>query len=84
MTIVIQHVESRQFLTGSDEWVGDPHEALLFGDTRHALNYCRREQLENVRLVVFFRDKKVSLLLYIPGSRTPAPAGMMKATPAAA
>jgi hypothetical protein len=30
-----------------------------------------------VRLVVFFKDRKVSLLLYIHGSNTPAPAGQI-------
>ena len=84
MTIVIQHLETRRFLAGPEAWVDDSHEALLFNDTRHALNYCRREELENVRLVVFFRDKKVSLLLYVPGSRTPVPAGVMKVTSVAA
>ena len=78
MTIVIQQIETRQFLAGQDEWVGDPHEALTFTDTRHALQYCRRHTLENVRLVVFFRDKKVSLLLYVPGAKTPAPAGRLQ------
>ena len=75
MTIAIQEIATRQFLAGEDEWVRDPQEALAFSDTRHALQYCRRHQLQNVRLVVFFRDKKVSLLLYVPGSNTPAPAG---------
>ena len=78
MTIVIQQVESRQFLVEPDDWVRDPHDALIFTDTRHALNYCRRHELENVRLVVYFRDKKVSLLLYVPGSNTPSPAGAMR------
>ncbi len=77
MTIVIQQTDTRQFLAGRDEWVGDPQEALTFTDTRHALQFCRRHSLENVRLVVFFRDKKVSLLLYVPGSKTPAPAGAL-------
>jgi hypothetical protein len=75
MTISIQEIATRHFLAGEDEWVRDPHEALTFSDTRHALQYCRRHHLENVRLVVFFQDKKVSLLLYVPGSNTPAPAG---------
>ncbi len=79
MTIVIQQVGTRQFLADRDEWVSDAREALSFSDTRHALAYCRRHALENVRLVVFFKDKKVSLLLYIPGSDTPAPAGAMRA-----
>jgi hypothetical protein len=78
MTIVIQQIETRQFLAGHDEWVADPHDAVAFADTRHALQYCRRHELENVRLVVFFRDKKVSLLLYVPGSKTPAPAGALR------
>ena len=78
MTIVIQQTDTRQFLAGYDEWVADPHDALLFSDTRHALQYCRRHALENVRLVIFFRDKKVSLLLYVPGSKTPAPAGALR------
>jgi hypothetical protein len=77
MTIVIQQIETRQFLAGPDEWVRDPHEAIAFTDTRHALRYCRRHELQDVRLVVFFRDKKVSLLLYVPGSDTPTPAGAM-------
>jgi hypothetical protein len=80
MTIVIQQIPTRQFLAGQDEWVRDPHDALAFSDTRHALQYCRRHELENVRLVVFFGDKKVSLLLYVPGSDTPAPAGSMQTT----
>ena len=78
MTIAIQDIESRQFLAGEDEWVSDPHDGLAFSDTRHALQYCRRHQLENVRLVIFFSDHKVSLLLYVPGSNTPAPAGSTK------
>jgi hypothetical protein len=82
MTIVIQQIETRQFLAKGDEWVSEAKEALSFSDTRHALHYCRRHSLENVRLVVFFRDKKVSLLLYVPGSDTPAPAGMMRAVAA--
>jgi hypothetical protein len=82
MTIVIQEVGSRRFLAGQDEWVSDAHEALAFSDTRHALGYCRRNKLENVRLVVFFKDKKVSLLLYVPGSDTPAPAGALRAVAA--
>jgi len=84
MTIAIQEIATRQFLAGEDEWVRDPHDALAFTDTRHAVQYCRRHQLENVRLVVFFRDNKVSLLLYVPGSSTPAPAGMMRFPPLAA
>ncbi len=80
MTIVIQQTDSRRFLAGDEEWVADPHEALTFDDTRQALQYCRRHTLQNVRLVVFFRDKKVSLLLYVPGSKTPAPAGVLHST----
>ena len=75
MTILIQQVGTRRFLAGTDDWVTDARDALTFADTRHALSYCRRHSLENVRLVVFFKDKKVSLLLYVPGSDTPAPAG---------
>ena len=77
MTIVIQQVGTRQFLADDNEWVSDPKDALTFSDTRHALGYCRRHALENVRLVVFFKDKKVSLLLYVPGSDTPTPAGAL-------
>jgi hypothetical protein len=82
MTIVIQQIETRRFLADRDEWVSEARDALPFSDTRHALSYCRRHALENVRLVVFFRDKKVSLLLYVPGSDTPAPAGAMRAVAA--
>lgn len=82
MNIVIQQIETREYLSGIDSWVKDPRDALSFGDTRKALGYCRRHELENVRLVVFFSDKKVSLLLYVPGSNTPAPAGMMRAAAA--
>ena len=78
MTIVIQQIETRQFLADTDEWVNDAKEALTFSDTRQALQYCRRHALQDVRLVVFFGDKKVSLLLYVPGSETPAPAGAMR------
>ena len=77
MTIVIQQVGTRQFLADPDEWVSDARDALSFSDTRHALSYCRRHSLENVRLVIFFKDKKVSLLLYVPGSDTPSPAGAL-------
>jgi hypothetical protein len=81
MNIVIQSVESRQFLaTAPEEWVKDPHDGLIFCDMRHALAYCRRHELANVRLVVFFRNKRVSLLLYVPGSAAPAPAGTTKST----
>jgi hypothetical protein len=77
MNIVIQQIETREFLAGSpNEWVKDPHDALVFSDTRHALAYCRRHELEGVRLVVFFKNNKVSLLLYVPGSAAPAPAGV--------
>lgn len=76
MNIVIQRTETREFLASlPDDWVKDPHDALVFSDTRHALDYCRRHELENVRLVVFFRNNKVSLLLYVPGSATPTPTG---------
>jgi hypothetical protein len=78
MTIVIQEAETRRFLARDGEWVRDPHEALTFPDARHALKYCRRHHLKEVRLVVFFRDNKVGLLLYVPGSKTPSPAGEMK------
>jgi hypothetical protein len=78
MTIVIQQVETRKYLAGYDEWIEDPHEALTFSDTRHALKYCRRHALTNVRLVVFFRDRKLGLLLYVPGAKTPAPAGALR------
>lgn len=79
MSIVIQQVETRRFLTEDDEWVVDPHDAITFSDTRHALQYCRVHALRNVRLVVFFKDRKVSLLLYVPGSKTPTPAGPIPA-----
>lgn len=78
MTIVIQQIETRQFLAESDEWVSDARDALTFSGTRQALRYCRHHALRDVRLVVFFGDKKVSLLLYVPGSETPAPAGAMR------
>jgi len=77
MTTMIQQIRTRKFLAGCDEWVRDAHEALTFTDTRHAFQYCRRHELENVRLVVFLHDKKVSLLLYVPGAKTPAPAGVL-------
>ena len=79
MTIAIQDVESRRFYADYDCWVAEPADAVSFADTRHALQFCRRHHLRNVRLVVFFQDRKVSLLLYVPGSDTPAPAGMMRA-----
>jgi hypothetical protein len=80
MTIVIQHVETRQFLAGRDDWVADPHDALTFADTRHAVKYCRRHTLETVRLVAFLKNRAVSLLFYVPGSDVPEPAGAIKAT----
>ena len=80
MTIVIQHAETRQFLIGLDEWVIDPRGALTFTDTRKAMNYCRRHELNEVRLLAFFRDKKLSLLLYVPGSKTPTPTGSLHTT----
>jgi hypothetical protein len=79
MTVVIQQIDTRHYLAGEDEWVRDPHDALSFSDTRHAVQYCRRHALSNVRLVVFFRNKNVGLLLYVPGSKTPTPAGRLKA-----
>ena len=78
MNIVIQQVETRQFLADDGDWVADPHDALTFSDTRHAMQYCRRHALEKVRLVVFFKNRKVSLLFYIPGSNTPIPGGVLK------
>ncbi len=75
MNIVIQRVESREFLASPNDWVRYPHDGLKFADIRHALAYCRRHELENVRLVVIFRNRKVSLLLYVPGSTAPTPAG---------
>jgi hypothetical protein len=78
MNIVIQQVETRRFLADDEDWVADPHDALTFLDTRQALQFCRRHALENVRLVVFLKSKRVSLLLYVPGSNTPAPAGAIK------
>jgi hypothetical protein len=77
MTIAIQDIETRQFYADYDNWVAEPRDAIAFTDTRHALQFCRRHHLRNVRLVVFFSDHKVSLLLYIPGSDTPAPAGVV-------
>jgi hypothetical protein len=79
MTIVIQQIETRHFLADCDQWVRDPHDALTFSDTRHALKYCRRHGLDHVRLLVFFGNHKVSLLLYVPGAKTPTPAGAMRA-----
>ena len=79
MTIAIQDVGTRQFYADSNCWVAEPRDAFSFADTRQALQFCRRHHLRNVRLVVFFRDHKVSLLLYVPGSDTPAPAGRMRA-----
>lgn len=81
MNIVIQNNESREFLADANDWVKDPHDALIFPDARHALAYCRRHDLGNVRLVVFFRNKQVSLLLYVPGSAAPAPGGTTKKIP---
>jgi hypothetical protein len=78
MTVVIQGVETRRFYAGVDEWVSDPHDALPFSDTRHAVQFCRRHDLHDVRLVVFFSNHKVSLLLYIPGSNAPTPAGKLQ------
>ena len=79
MTIAIQQVGTREFLAeGPKDWVRDPHEAMCFHDTRAALAYCRKNRLENVRLVVFFGNRKVSLLLYVSGSNTPLPAGATK------
>lgn len=80
MTITIQKVASREFLgTDPGDWVRDPHEALCFPNTRAALAFCRKHRLENVRLVVFFRKGRLSLLLYVPGSDTPLPTGETKA-----
>lgn len=78
MSIVIQQAETRSFLAEDNEWVTDPHEAVTFSDTRHAIRYCRRHALEQVRLVVLFKNRNVSLLLYIPGSKVPMPAGAVK------
>jgi hypothetical protein len=78
MTVVIQHLETRQFLAGRNEWVADPHDALTFSDTRHAVSYCRRHTLESVRFVVFLKNRVVSLLIYVPGSDVPQPAGVIK------
>ena len=77
MAIVIQNVRTRKFLSGTDEWLRDPQEGLVFADTRKALMYCHRHELRNVRLVVFFRNRNVSLLLYVPGSKAPTPAGVL-------
>ena len=83
MTIAIQKVGTREFLgEGPQDWVRDPHDAMAFRDTRAALAFCRRNRLENVRLVIFFRNRKVSLLLYVPGSVTPVPTGATKAATA--
>ena len=79
MNIVIQNVKTRRFMTAPpNDWVADPRDALPFNGTRAALAYCRRHELEEVRLVVFFADRKVSLLLYVPGSETPVPGGALK------
>ena len=77
MTIAIQDIETRLFYADYDNWQAEPRDAVTFADTRHALQFCRRHHLRNVRLVIFFKDHKVSLLLYVPGSDTPAPAGMV-------
>jgi hypothetical protein len=83
MNIVIQKVQTREFLASPpDDWVRDPRNALPFRDTRHALAFCRRHHLGNVRLLVLFSGNKLSLLLYLPGSETLAPAGALKAAAA--
>jgi hypothetical protein len=79
MTIVIQDNETRRCYAGEGVWVAEPRDALPFSDTRHALQFCRRHHLRNVRLLALLRDKKVSLLLYVPGSNALAPAGIMHA-----
>jgi len=78
MSIVIQQADTRRFLAEDGAWVPDPHAALTFSDTRRAMDYCRRHTFEPVRLIVFFQNRKVSLLLYVPGSNVPAPAGAVK------
>lgn len=78
MTIAIQHIKTRRFYAAADYWVDEQRDAVSFADTRHALQFCRRNHLRKVRLVVFFRDNKVSLLRYVPGSDTPDPAGLMR------
>jgi hypothetical protein len=79
MTIVIQDSQTRRCYAGKDEWVSEPREALSFADARHALHFCRRHRLRNVRLLALLRDRKVSLLRYVPGSGVPTPAGTMHA-----
>jgi hypothetical protein len=83
MNVVIQRLETREFLESPpDDWVRDPRDAMPFKDMRAAMAYCRKHGLENVRLVAFFGANRVSFLLYLPGCKTPTPAGALK--PAAA
>ena len=79
MNIVLQNTETRHFYAGCDGWVLEPVDALPFGDTRQALQFCRRHHLRNVRLLVFLHGGKVSLLLYVPGAKTPSPDGVLHA-----
>lgn len=83
MNIMIQQADTREYLAAPpDDWVRDPHDALLFSDARAALAFCQYHRLGNVRLVVSFGKNKVSVLLYVPGASTLTPAGSLKAAAA--
>jgi hypothetical protein len=79
MNIVLQQIETRRFYAGDGDWVREPGEALNFDDARHALQFCRRHHMQNVRLIAFLQGGKVSLLLYLPDSNAPAPDGVLHA-----
>jgi hypothetical protein len=79
MSIVIQDLATREYAADAREWVFDPHSALTFNDARKAVAFCRRHELGDVRFLAF-QEGKLSLLLYVPGSKAPSPTGILHRT----
>ena len=54
MQIVIQQVESKLYLRKLDDWVSDLKQAQLFEDEKKAEDFCKRNHLKDVVIVVIY------------------------------
>jgi hypothetical protein len=69
MRIQIQDCQTRKYLQGPNQWVGDRLAATNFSNSMEAFRHCISQGLAGVNIIVDFGDRRTPLIIPFDRSR---------------
>jgi len=70
MRKLVQNKVSRRYVTAGEAWTDDIYEALDFGGSIRALQFCRKHPELKLQVVLDFQDKQYNLKISMDATQS--------------